>query len=65
MFILTRRIGESIRIGANTAITVVHARGDRVRLGIDVPGEVPVQRAELFEQRESQDVDSKDTSRLP
>ncbi|MBU0458877.1 carbon storage regulator CsrA [Patescibacteria group bacterium] len=56
MLVLSRQRDESIRIGDNIVITVVDVRGDKVRLGIDAPKEVPVHRTEVFEaiQRESQ-----------
>lgn len=36
-------------IGDNVVITVIEIRGDKVRLGIDAPGTVPVHRKEVFE----------------
>ena len=49
MLVLTRNINEQIIIGDNITITVVSVRGDRVRLGIDAPKEVPVHRREVYE----------------
>ncbi len=55
MLVLSRQRDESIMIGDNVVVTVVDIRGDKVRLGIDAPGEVPVHRQEVFEaiQREN------------
>ena len=55
MLVLSRQRDESIVIGDNIVITIVDIRGDKVRLGIDAPGEVPVHRHEVFEaiQREN------------
>ncbi len=55
MLVLSRQRDESIMIGDNVVVTVVDIRGDKVRLGIDAPGEVPVHRHEVFEaiQREN------------
>ena len=40
MLVLTRRRTEKIMIGDNVSITVLSARGDRVRLGIEAPAEI-------------------------
>jgi len=50
MLVLTRRSGQSIRIGANVEVRVVRIEGDRVVLGISAPHHVAVVRAELVEQ---------------
>jgi carbon storage regulator len=49
MLVLTRKRDEQIIIGDNITITVVEIRGDKVRLGIDAPVEVPVHRHEVYE----------------
>jgi carbon storage regulator len=46
MLVLTRRPGQSIRIGEDVEITVVEVRGDQVRLAIAAPREVAVLRLE-------------------
>ncbi len=55
MLVLSRQRDESIIIGDNIVITVVDIRGDKVRLGIEAPKEVPVHRREVYEaiQREN------------
>ena len=55
MLVLSRQRDESIIIGDNIVVTVVDIRGDKVRLGIDAPSEIPVHRREVFEaiQREN------------
>lgn len=55
MLVLSRQRDESIIIGDNVVITVVDIRGDKVRLGIDAPTEIPVHRREVYEaiQREN------------
>jgi carbon storage regulator CsrA len=45
MLVLSRHRDESIMIGDNVMITIVDIRGDKVRLGIDAPQEIPVQVA--------------------
>jgi carbon storage regulator len=56
MLVLSRQRDESIIIGDNIVITVVDIRGDKVRLGINAPTEIPVHRQEVYEaiQRENQ-----------
>lgn len=47
MLVLSRKINEVITIGNDITITVVEIRGDKVRLGIAAPKDLPVWRAEL------------------
>ena len=49
MLVLSRHRDESIIIGDNIVVTVVDIRGDKVRLGIDAPSEIPVHRREVYE----------------
>lgn len=49
MLVLSRRIGEEVVIGDNIVVTIVDVRGDMVRLGIDAPREIAVNRAEVRE----------------
>jgi carbon storage regulator len=55
MLVLSRQRDESIVIGENVVVTIVDIRGDKVRLGIQAPGEIPVHRQEVYEaiQREN------------
>lgn len=55
MLVLSRHRDESIMIGDDIVVTIVDIRGDKVRLGINAPQDVPVHRQEVFEaiQRES------------
>lgn len=52
MLVLSRRVGESVVIGAGSpeavTVTVLEVRGDVVRIGIDAPRSVAVHRAELL-----------------
>ena len=47
MLVLSRRVGESIVIDENIKITVVKAAGNRVKIAIEAPAEVPIKRSEL------------------
>lgn len=52
MLVLTRRPGESIRIGTDVTVTVLEVRGDQIRIGIDAPRSVKVHREEVFQEIE-------------
>ena len=49
MLVLSRHRDESIMIGDNIVITIVDIRGDKVRIGIQAPSNVPVHREEIYE----------------
>jgi carbon storage regulator len=55
MLVLSRHRDESIMIGDEIVVTIVDIRGDKVRLGIDAPQDVPVHRQEVYDaiQREN------------
>ena len=49
MLVLSRQRDESIIIGDNVIVTIVDIRGDKVRLGIEAPAEIPVHRQEVYD----------------
>ena len=49
MLVLSRKDGESIRIGKDIEIRILKSRGNRVQLGIRAPREVSIHRGELFD----------------
>jgi carbon storage regulator CsrA len=49
MLVLSRRVGERIRIGADIWLVVLEINGDKVRLGLDAPKEIDIVREELIE----------------
>ena len=49
MLVLTRRIGETLRIADEILVTIVEVKGNQVRLGIDAPAAVTVLREELVQ----------------
>ena len=48
VLILTRRIGETVMIGDEVTVTVLRVKGNQVRLGVNAPKSVSVQREEIF-----------------
>lgn len=70
MLVLSRQRDESIIIGDNVVVTIVDVRGDKVRLGIEAPIEIPVHRQEVYEaiQRENRkaaEIKAEDAQQLP
>ena len=49
MLILTRRIGETLKIGDEIEITILGVKGNQVRVGVNAPKAVPVYREEVYE----------------
>ena len=49
MLVLSRRVGEALRIGPDITVTVVGVKGGYLRIGIEAPANVPVHREELYE----------------
>ena len=68
MLVLSRKKNESIIIDDHITITVVEIRGDKVRLGIQAPKEIPIHRSEIHaaiqaEQRKASE--KEDSSTVP
>lgn len=55
MLVLSRKVGESIRIGNNVKVTVVKIMGNRIRIGVEAPKDVRISR---------EDIDNLDTKNL-
>jgi len=49
MLVLSRKSGEAIAIGNGITVTVLAVNGDRVKLGVVAPAEVPVHREEIYQ----------------
>lgn len=49
MLVLTRKVGEKIRIGDQVTVTIMEVKGRQVRLGIDAPQDLSVHRQEIYE----------------
>ncbi len=70
MLVLSRQRDESIVIGDNVVVTIVDVRGDKVRLGIEAPIEIPVHRQEVYdaiqrENRKASEIKPEDAQQLP
>ena len=49
MLVLSRKKNESIVINNDITLVVVDIRGDKVRLGVEAPKEIPVHRREVYD----------------
>jgi carbon storage regulator len=50
MLVLTRKTGETIKIGEDIEITVLSTKGDQIKIGIKAPKQIEIYRKELIEQ---------------
>jgi carbon storage regulator len=65
MLVLTRKNGESIKIGDDIEITIISSKNDHVKIGISAPKNIDVFRKEIFEQIQSENEQaSRDISSL-
>ena len=58
MLVLTRKQGESVRIGSDVRVTIVASTGGQVRIAIDAPTEIGIFREEIFERVASANVEA-------
>ena len=49
MLILTRRVGESVKINEDITVTVLGIKGNQIRIGVDAPRHVSVHREEIYQ----------------
>jgi len=49
MLVLTRKVGERVLIGDDIVVTILDVRGDGVRVGIDAPRGIRIQRDEVVQ----------------
>ena len=62
MLVLSRKKNESIVINNDITIVVVEIRGDKVRLGVEAPKEVPVHRREVYDAIKRNELAQEDNS---
>ncbi len=58
MLILTRRIGETFKVGDEVSVTVLGVRGSQIRIGISAPRGIDVYREEIYDKRKNADKES-------
>lgn len=58
MLILTRKPGETLVLGDNITVTVLSVRGNQVRIGVNAPKDVHVNREEIHIKKEKADADA-------
>lgn len=49
MLVLTRKLGEVLRIGQGITVRIVDVKGKQVKIGIEAPAELPIYREEIYE----------------
>jgi carbon storage regulator len=54
MLILTRRVGETLNIGDDITVTVLGVKGNQVRIGVKAPAEVSVDREEVRQRKDQE-----------
>ncbi|MBD3821373.1 carbon storage regulator CsrA [Hydrogenovibrio sp. JE_KL2] len=62
MLVLTRRVGETLIIGDNVKLTIVGVKSGQVRVGIDAPKEIQIQREELLLKQDKNSEDASSSS---
>jgi carbon storage regulator len=62
MLVLTRKSGEAINLGDDITVTVLEIRGNQVRLGIQAPLNIIIQRKELYDKIKAENLISSESS---
>ncbi len=65
MLVLTRKVGQQIRIGEGIVVTVVRIQGDKVRIGIDAPADVCIHREEVRRRLQAEAATATEADPLP
>lgn len=62
MLILTRKVGETLKIGDDVSVTVLGIKGGQVRIGIAAPNDVPIHRQEIYDRIHDEIAEEKSSS---
>jgi carbon storage regulator len=66
MLVLTRKLGEVIRVGDTVTVRILEVKGNQVRLGVDAPADVRIYREEVYRaiRRENEEAALRETGSL-
>ena len=62
MLILTRRVGESVKINEDITVTVLGIKGNQVRIGVDAPRHVSVHREEIYQRIKKEEIEEEEAT---
>ena len=62
VLILTRRIGESVKINEDITVTVLGIKGNQIRIGVDAPRHVSVHREEIYQRMKNEELDEEEST---
>ena len=62
MLILTRRVGESVKINEDITVTVLGIKGNQVRIGVDAPIHVSVHREEIYQRIKKEEIEEEEAT---
>ena len=62
VLILTRRVGESVKINEDITVTVLGIKGNQVRIGVDAPRHVSVHREEIYQRIKKEEIEEEEAT---
>ena len=62
MLILTRRVGESVKINEDITVTVLGIKGNQIRIGVDAPRHVSVHREEIYQRIKEEEIEEEEAT---
>lgn len=65
MLILTRKLGEAIRIGDQVTVYFLEVKGKQIRVGIEAPPQIAIHRQEVYESIRQENIRAAETVTLP